>query len=71
MKSKFKKSTENYAIPGNLLLKDYKMQPNRNVDQYFVFEDTPVAICQFKNDAFIISQSMTSQPYRLQSNLRS
>ena len=45
VKSKFKKSTENYAIPGNLLLKDYKMQPNRNVDQYFVFEDTPIDIC--------------------------
>ena len=32
VRSKFKKSTYNYAIPGNLLLEDYKMQPNRNVD---------------------------------------
>ena len=69
VKSMFKKSMVNYAIPGNLLLKDQAMTHSKNVDQYFVFEENPVDFCQFKNDAIALSQPTTKQPYRLQSNL--
>ena len=70
IKSLFKKSVANYAIPGNLMLKQNQMTHSKNVDQYFVFEDNPISFCQFQNDAFAISQPMTSQPYRMKSNLQ-
>lgn len=70
VKSMFKKVQANYSIPGNLLLDNYQMTYSKNVDQYFVFDEAPVDICQFGGDAFTISQSMTKQPYRMQSNLR-
>lgn len=69
VKSMFKKSISNNAIPGNLLLEDQRMKSNRNVDQWFVFEKNPIDFCQHMNDAFAISQPMTKQPYRLQSNI--
>ena len=71
IKSLFKKSSINYNIPGNLLLKDYNTTYNRNIDQYFVFTKAPIGICQFGNDAIAISQPTTKQPYRLQSTLSS
>lgn len=69
IKSMFKKAAINYAIPGNLLLDAHNMTYSKNVDQYFVFEENPVAFCQFNGDAFMISQPMTKQPYRMQSNI--
>ena len=69
IKSTFKKAENNYAIPGNLLLNKGQMTHSKNVDQYFAFEQNPICFCQYKNDAFAISQPMTKQPYRLQSNL--
>lgn len=70
VKSMLKKSSINQALPGNLLLNDYKMTYSKNIDQYFIFDENPVDICQFKRDAFVMSQSMVKQPYRMQSNLQ-
>lgn len=69
VKSMFKKAAINYAIPGNLLMQNHEMIHSKNIDQYFVFDENPISFCQFKNDAFVISQLTTKQPYRLQSNL--
>ena len=71
IKSMFKRPIINYNIPGNLLLENYAMTYSKNIDQYFVFEENPIDICQHNNDAFAISQPMLKQPYRMQSNLQS
>lgn len=71
VKSQFKKSVNNYNIPGNLIFSGVDTKANSNIDIYLEFDSYPIDFCQSNNGAFVLSQPTARQPYMLKSDLDS
>lgn len=66
IKSRFKKMSVNYNVP-RCFDEDQKL--SYNVDQWLVLDRYPADFCQCGNDAFVVTQLMDTQPWRLKTDI--
>lgn len=71
IKSRFKKTKKNRNVPENLIFSGIDQKTNANIDIYLVLDDYPIDFCQCNNDAYLVTQPMTTTPYYLKTDISS